>query len=77
MEISLLSLGNGKKAKIKRLDGGFEFQRKLAALNIRIGKTAKKITSQPLRGPIIIEVDNRKLALGRRMAARIFVEAEK
>ena len=77
MEISLLDLRSGKKAKLKRLDGGIEFQNKLASLNIRIGKTIKMIISQPLRGPVVIEIDGRRITIGRGMAMKIFVEAEK
>lgn len=77
MEVSLSHIQSGKKAKIARLDGGFGFQRKLASLNIRIGKTIRKIAKQPLRGPIVIEVDNTKVTLGAGIAMRIFVEAEK
>ena len=74
MEISLFKLRNGKKAEIKRLEGGIEFQRKLSSLNIRIGKKIKKITSQPFRGPVVIEVDNTKATIGIGMARRIFLE---
>ena len=77
MEIPLLNLEAGKKAKIKRLEGGFTFQNKLATLNIRIGKTIKMVTAQPFRGPVVIEVDDRKVTLGMGMAMRIFVEEEK
>jgi len=74
MEISLFNLQAGKQARIKRLEGGFGFQKKLASLNIRIGKIVKKITNQPLGGPVVIEVDNTEVVLGMNMAMRIFVE---
>jgi Fe2+ transport system protein FeoA len=77
METSIFELSSGKKAKIKRLEGREVFQRKLASLNIRVGKTITKIATQPFRGPVVVEVDNTKVTLGRRMAMRIFVEEEK
>jgi len=76
MKLSLLQLGRGKKGVVDSLEGGFEFQRKMASLNIRTGKTIRKITSQPLGGPVVIEVTRRRIALGRGMAMKIFVEAE-
>ena len=76
MEISLLDLQLNIKAKIMRLEGGFELQRKLASLNIRIGKTIKKITTQPLRGPVVVEIDNTKITLGRGLAMKIFTKPE-
>jgi len=76
MEIQLLNLQAGKKAKIKRLEGGFEFQAKLASLNIRIGKIIKIVAAQPFRGPIVVEINDRRATLGRGIATRIFVEEE-
>ncbi|MBN1258553.1 ferrous iron transport protein A [Candidatus Peregrinibacteria bacterium] len=77
MEISLLDLQTGKTAKISRVEGGSEAQSKLAALNIRVGKTVKKITMQPFRGPVVIAIGNTKVTLGRGLAMKIFVEPEK
>jgi len=77
MEISLLQLQIGKKAKIKRLEGGYNFQRKLASLNIRVGKIIKKVTTQPLGGPVVIEIDNTEITLGVGMATKIFIEEKK
>ena len=77
MEVSLLQLGIEKRAKIKRIEGGFAFQQKIASLNIRIGKMVRKITAQPFWGPVVIEIDNTKITLGRGMAMKIFVEVEK
>ena len=74
MEIPLTQLGRGKTAVIKNLKGGFEFQRKLASLNIRVGKTIRKVTSEPLRGPIVIHIDNTQVSIGIGMAMKIFVE---
>ena len=74
MQTTLLHLETGKKAKIKRLEGGYEFQRKLATLNIRVGKVIRKVANQPFKGPSIVEVGDRKVTLGRGMTQRIFVE---
>ena len=73
MEITLFNLESGKKATIKRLDGGVEFQKKLTSLNIRVGKTIRKITAQPLHGPVVIEIDNTEAAIGINMAKKIVV----
>jgi Fe2+ transport system protein FeoA len=73
MEITLFDLESGKKATIKRLDSGVEFRKKLASLNIRVGKTIRKITAQPLHGPVVIEIDNTEAAIGMDMAKKIVV----
>ena len=77
MQTSLFYLKPGKKAEIKILGGGLKFQRKLASLNLRVGKIVQKITEQPFKGPIVVEVDNTKVTLGRGIAMRIFVEEKK
>ena len=74
MEITLFDLKSGKKATIKRLEEGEEFQKKLALLNIRAGKTISKITAQPLHGPVVIEIDNTEATIGMQMAKKIVVE---
>ena len=77
MEISLFDLQAGKKAAIKRLGNGLGFQKKLASLNIRIGKTIRKVASQPFGGPVVIKIDNTEVTLGMKVARRIFVEESK
>ena len=73
MEITLFDLESGKKATINRLDGGVEFRKKLTSLNIRVGKTIRKITAQPFHGPVVIEIDNTEAAIGMNMAKKIVV----
>ncbi|MCK4468237.1 MAG: ferrous iron transport protein A [Desulfobacterales bacterium] len=74
MEVSLFDLRSGQKATIKLLKGGEMFRKKLASLNIRVGKTIRKITAQPLRGPVVIEIDNTQATIGMNMAKKIVVE---
>lgn len=73
METTLFDLESGKKATINRLDGGVEFRKKLTSLNIRVGKTIRKITAQPFHGPVVIEIDNTEAAIGMDMAKKIVV----
>ena len=74
MVTSLADMGVGKSARIVRVEGGLAIQRRLSSLNIRIGKAVRKIASQPFRGPVVIEVDGRRLSLGRGMAMKVLVE---
>lgn len=74
MEISLYDLSSGHKAIIKKIDSGEGFKKKLASLNIRVGKTIKKITQQPLQGPVVIEIDNTEATIGMNMAKKIVLE---
>jgi ferrous iron transport protein A len=74
MSKSLEELSTGKKARIVELDNGVGFRQKMEELNIREGKEVEKIVSQPFSGPVVIRIDNCTIALGRKMALRIFVE---
>jgi ferrous iron transport protein A len=74
MMISLADMDVGKSARIVRVEGGLAIQRRLSTLNIRPGKAIRKVASQPFRGPVVIEVDGRRLSLGRGMAMKVLVE---
>lgn len=74
MRKCLTELKDKEKGKIVSLEGGGEFQRKVGALNIRIGKEIEKVASHPFSGPVVIRVDGRRITLGKGMAAKIFVE---
>jgi ferrous iron transport protein A len=77
MAISLADMKVGTRARIVQIDGGLAIRARLSSLNIRIGKAVRKVASQPFRGPVVIEVDGRRLSLGRGMAVKIFVEVLK
>lgn len=74
METTLFDLKSGQKTAIKSLKGGAEFQKKLRSLNLRVGKTIRKITTQPLQGPVVVEIDHTEVAIGMNMAKKIVVE---
>ena len=76
MEVSLSRLGIGKTGTIKYLMGGRGFQTRIISLGLRIGKAIKVVSSHRFGGPIIIEIDNMKIAIGRIMADRIIVETK-
>lgn len=74
MEVPLSNLREGMVAKIKHLTGGFGLQRKISALGIRIGKNVRVVSSHRFGGPMVIEIDNMRVAIGRGMANKIIVE---
>ena len=74
MEVPLTSLASNQTAIVRHFIGGQHFQHKLRMMGIREGKEVKMIASQPLRGPVVIEIDRRELTIGRRMAHHIIVE---
>lgn len=74
MEISLLELKVGKKAEIVGFAGGWGMQRRLISMGIKPGKILRKISLQPLWGPITVEVGGARVAIGRGMSSRITVK---
>ena len=71
---TLSKMKAGEEGVIRKIEGGYGFQRRLTYLGLRIGKIVKKITSEPLRGPIVVEVDRTCIAIGRGVAEKILVE---
>lgn len=74
-EIQTLSrMSAGEEGVISKIEGGYGLRNRLACLGLRVGKTVKKITSEPLKGPVVVEVDGSYVAIGRGMAEKILVE---
>lgn len=76
MEIALSKLKTGKTGKIKRLADGREFKTKMISLGVRVGKTIKVQSSHRFGGPVTVEIDNMRIAIGRGMAEKIIVETQ-
>ena len=74
--IPLIKLDINQEGIIHALEGGANFQNRLQALNIRIGKRIRKISKNPFRGPIVIEIDRSQVALGHGMAKKVMIEVE-
>lgn len=75
--LTLLEVPAGKVAQIVGVKGGWGAQRNLAALGFIPGKKVRKISVQPIGGPVMVEVlGSGKVAIGRGMAAKILVKRE-
>ncbi len=72
----LVKAETGKGYRVVKIIGGYGMIRKLNLLGIREGRIIKKISSQPLRGPVVVEIGGSQIAIGYGMAIRIIVEAE-
>ncbi|MDI6840596.1 MAG: FeoA family protein [bacterium] len=73
-KISLVEMRISEKGKVIEIQGGYGMIRKLETLGIREGKEIKKLSAQLMRGPVIIQVSNTRVAIGFGMARRIIVE---
>jgi ferrous iron transport protein A len=70
----LTELDGGKEGRVVEISGGRAIRQKLDALGIRTGMKIKKINSQILRGPVLVQSGNTKIAIGCGMAGRIIIE---
>jgi len=72
--LSLDRMHAGQTGKVLRVDGGYGFKKKLEALGIRPGTEITKVSSQIMRGPVIVRVGMTQIAIGYGMARRVVVE---
>ncbi|HAM39115.1 MAG TPA: ferrous iron transport protein A [Elusimicrobia bacterium] len=72
--VSLLNLVENKTGRVVKIEGGHGIQKKLETLGIRNNVKIKKLSSQLMGGPIIINVGQTKIAIGRGIANKIIVE---
>ena len=77
MKINLTELKNGESGNIVEIHGGHGFLKRMENIGIRVGKKITKGSSQFLKGPQTVKVDNMQFAIGFGMAKKIFVEIEK
>jgi len=69
----LTQMKAGEIGRVADIQGGWGLLRKTEALGIKVGTEIVKVSSQLMRGPIIIRVGNTQVAIGFGMARRIFV----
>ena len=53
-----------------------DLQKRVAGMGIRVGKTLRMITKQPIKGPVDVIVDEAETSLGLELADRIIVEVD-
>jgi ferrous iron transport protein A len=72
--MDITQMKEGDKGVVVEICGGCGIVNKLDALGIRPGVEITKISSQFLRGPVILQVGNTQVAIGYGMARRVLVE---
>ena len=74
MKRTLVNLTNNEEGLIFSVEGGIGARAKLEAMGIRPGKKIKKTSSQIFKGPVVIEIDGRDIALGYGLAKKVLVK---
>jgi len=63
----------GSEGEVVDVKGGWGMVRKLEAMGIRKGVIIRKLSTQPMRGPVFVQAGNTRVAIGFGMARRIIV----
>jgi len=64
----------GEEGIVKSIEGNL--RNKVAGMGIRVGKKLKMATKQPIKGPVVVTVDQSSISLGLGIADKIIVEVE-
>ena len=63
-----------KQVRVMAFDGGHRVRAHLNTLGIHVGDWLTVVERAPFRGPVLVETNGTRLALGRGIAAKIQVE---
>ena len=85
MELSLVDLRNGENGTItfigvdsrSKTRSGWRFRKRLEDMGLTPGTIVTVVKSAPFNGPLEVAVCGSRLAIGRGMAKRIFVEVKR
>ncbi len=67
------ALAPGQSAQVVAIRAGHGLALRLRSMGLRPGTVVRAVASGPLRGPILLELNGTRLALGRGVARRILV----
>ena len=84
-KVPLTAMGDGQSGTVASIDQGEErgkgrcrgFEKRLMDMGLTSGTKVTVVKSAPFHGPVEIIVRGSRLALGRGIAERIFVEIER
>ncbi len=74
MEKKLSEMKYSEEGVVKKIEESLRI--KVAGMGIRTGKKIKMITKHPMKGPVVVLVDESRTSLGLGIADKIFVEVE-
>ncbi|MHC1623364.1 MAG: FeoA family protein [Candidatus Methanospirareceae archaeon] len=72
MEKKLSEMDFDEEGTVKEIDE--KLKKQVAGMGIRVGKNIRMATKQPIKGPVVVEVDKSLTSLGLGIAEKIIVE---
>jgi len=76
MMMALDTVGLQKQVRVIAIDGGHGVRAHLNTLGIHIGDWLTVVERAPFRGPVLVEVNGTRVALGRGIAVKLRVESD-
>jgi len=76
MMMALDSVGVRKEVRVIAIDGGHGVRSHLNTLGIHIGDWLTVVERAPFRGPVLVEMNGSRVALGRGIAAKVQVDID-
>jgi ferrous iron transport protein A len=70
----LSEMNYGEKGTVTSINS--DLRERIAGMGIRVGKKLKMITKQPIKGPVVVVVDEANTSLGLGIADKIIIEVE-
>ncbi len=74
MEKKLSQMKYEEKGRIKKIDQSLKAR--IAGMGIREGKEIRMMTKQPIKGPLVVNVDRANSSIGLGLADKIIVEVD-
>lgn len=74
LQCTLPELKKGVRGRVRQITGGMQAAKRLHALGIIPGKEIVKVSEMPLHGPVVVNVEQTRVALGFGLAKKIVVE---
>ena len=65
-----------KQVRVIVIDGGHKVRAHLNTLGIHVGDWLTVVERAPFRGPVLVEINGTRLALGRGVASKVQVEVD-
>jgi ferrous iron transport protein A len=76
MMMALDTVGVRRQVRVIAIDGGHGVRSHLNTLGIHIGDWLTVVERAPFRGPVLVEVNGTRVALGRGIAAKVKVDVD-
>ena len=74
-DLKLAEIEAGRSVRITKIDDGGAFKEKLISMGLLPGREVEVISARG-RGPVVIKVNETRLALGHGMAQKIYVRLD-